>query len=274
VRVARPIFVSATLAAGAACSLFTDFSGLDDPPAGVDAAADTDVTSNDATSENVTAIDASTDVDGAVGCPSGSFCDDFNEGMLGAKWNDLTVEGTGVVAFDEKDFQSAPRSLRTTVDGSPNTTTRTAYLRRNNLTLAKKARCTFDVRVNGTGEADYHVDFFQFKAAGPQIQNYSLRLYLLDDESAMREDFVLSDGGCLCPKQYQVFNAIPRNKWTKVVVETDFNEATVYYDGALVFKKPFGGFTPSTLGVVVGIQTYSRFAWDVQYDDVRCDPIN
>ncbi len=260
---------------GAACTLFTDLSGLDDPPAQnvPDAVADQATSTDDANVpiDSAAAEDATITSD-AGGCPDGSFCDNFDLGAVGDNWDELGVLGASTIGFDEKDYRSAPRSLRAMVDASPSTGTRQAYVRRG-LSLAKGVRCSLDVRVNGTLDTDYHVDFLQIKAANAQISAYSLRLYLLGEDSAVREDFALADGGCLCPKKMNTFTAIPRNKWTKVVFETDFNEATVKYDGAVVFKQPYAGFTPTSIGVLVGIQTYDRAAWDIQYDDLRCDPL-
>ncbi len=274
-RFLRTAFSSAIVVGLAACSLFTDFSGLDEPPAEVpDALADSPAPTNDdaSSSDAGTRPDAPSvsDTGASSSCPEGSFCDDFDDGGMGDKWTALRLV-QGNLAFDTTDFQSAPRSLRSTVTGG-NTDERTASLHRS-LPFTKGVRCTFQVRINSDIESSDYIDIFQVTAAAPPVNAYQLRLYFTGKTAAVREDFMLADGGCLCPKQESYFNPLPRKKWTKVVFETDFEEARAYFDDALVFKAPYTGFVPTSMGVVVGIDTDDPLAWDVQYDDLRCDPL-
>ena len=205
-----------------------------------------------------------------AGACGATFCDDFDEGGVGEKWSEAR-QTNGQIVFDENAAISPPRSLRTTIGSASGLYTRRALLRRE-LPLGRAVRCTAAVRVNSTGSPAHHVDFFQINATAADITRYDVRLFIRGSTSAIRDDVELTDGGCSCPNKTTTFTPIARTKWTSVTMETDFKEVSVSYDGTLAFKGPFGdGLTPKSLAVTIGINSYDMGAWDVQYDDLRCD---
>jgi hypothetical protein len=203
-----------------------------------------------------------------AGACDADFCESFDEGAVGEDWDQLDTTG-GTLAHDGEERRSAPNALKAVVQDASSLTTRTAYLRRA-LPTSAGVRCEFDILVKGTTSPTHHVDLFQVKSSSPAVTGYSLRLYLRGNTSWLREDLSLADGGCECPKWSTNFNALPRDKWTRVTFETTFSEATIAYDGTTVFKGQIGGLVPSSLGIVIGLSTYDMATYDVRYDDLRC----
>jgi hypothetical protein len=268
---------SSLLAAGAlfgvaACSLLVSTSDLSDGQRGPDGGAgdaslvDGSLTASDAGSPG----DAAGDGDART-CSSGGFCDDFDQGALGATWTTKVIEGASSLDFDIVDFQSAPRSLRAKVPARGSESSKAALLR----SLAgtpKSLRCSFSIRVNSTARAptDF-IDFFQIRAVGPTLPAYEMRLGLLATKTNVREDVHLDGNLCNCPRKAVDIENLPQSTWTRVTVDTDLASMEISYDGRVVLATPFQGVSYTSLSVYLGLQNFSSVAADVQYDDLVCD---
>lgn len=221
--------------------------------------------------QNDAAVEADATTDGGVtGCP-GDFCDDFDEGAVGAKWNEAVILG-GAVAYDDGGYVSAPQSLRASVPSGTDNVVRRAYLRKN-LPVPTSIRCSFSIKINSAYAAGVrYMDFFKLRAEAPNIEEYELRWGVRTGMSALREDVFFSDGGCDCPrKSNDQMPALPVGQWVRVMLETNFTIATVSYDDVQVYSSTFAGFSPTALAIVLGVEHKDKLAMDAQFDDLVCD---
>jgi hypothetical protein len=142
----------AAVSAGA-CGLLYDASevsrdfGRDETGAGEDGGSDV--------STEATIVDAPFDRSDATPrfcashTPDGGFCDDFDEGALGARWTRSWKDGGEGLALDQVVASSPPYALKATSAASITSTTRVGP----HLVLAvppsKSLRVAFDLRVDG-----------------------------------------------------------------------------------------------------------------------------
>jgi hypothetical protein len=262
----------------AACSLFVDTSGLDDgsgatTDGGRDAPSEatSDATpgsdsgrgGDDAPSEG--ASDAGADA--RTPCPDGGFCDDFDNGPLGARWsNENQDRGTiSLVA----DAVTPPSSFRTDITVA-NFAGSTSLVK----TISpgpRKVRCELDVKLLSGAPSAGEVDLIDFimRTAG----NHHVYFAAFDGTFAVAEFAPGQDGGADLDRVSNV-PPLPTGKWVHVVFETDGQSASVSYDGAV--KGTLGSLsTPNASGrdLAFGVTFASaavNTALSVQMDDVAC----
>lgn len=255
----------------AACSLFTNLSDLDAPPSATDAGAiDPDATIVDAPGDQAAEVSL-LDPDG--GCPDGGFCDDFEEGLLGARWGASEIQG-GTARLEDGGAGTGSRVFRSTTGAGVLPRPKTAFLVRPVLPPPKALRCTFAMRPEQAPKdgGQSWIDVFQFIGAGPGVARYELKLGMLDVESGVRVDVTLDDAGCLCPRTFApIPKAFEVGTWVKVVFETNFQSILVSYDGAIVLNAAFDvGFVPESVNLALGLEDYATSGADVSYDDFAC----
>jgi hypothetical protein len=249
---------AAALAVATACSLVVDTDGLSG--GGPDASAEDAPVPGDASADATPAPDA--------GRCDADFCDDFDEGVLGARWSRVVAQ-RGTIAFDTTSFRSAPRSFRATTQADAGEAT--AYLAYDLPSVPKAIECSFSLRVNAPdGGTVGYADVFQFAAVGPGIGEYQLRLGFFQGQPSVREDVYFDDAACGCPRKDVDLPPIAPGAWLRVTMATDFTTLTVTYADAQVYKGPFTGFTPTAVSVILGLEDFSRRSADVQYDDLAC----
>jgi hypothetical protein len=79
---------------------------------------------------------------------------------------------------------------------------------------------------------------------------------------------------CDCPRKSERVDAPSAGAWTRVTVETDFRNATVFYDGRVAHSSAFGGFVPSTATVHLGIASlFVNPAMDARFDAFVCEAL-
>jgi hypothetical protein len=266
------MLVACACALGSACTLLTGIGDLD-VASETSAPPDRSVDEQAPTPRDAAGIVLDTDADAeaaAPRCAPDEFCDDFDDGGLGARWTTIVEEG-GTVSLDTTRSVSAPRSLNVVTPSGIDDVFRRAYLFR---TVAQPSpiRCTFMMRVNAAYATSVRfIDFFFFRASGPQIPRYELRWGTRGTASAIREDVFFSDGGCGCPRKEQIMPSLPVGQWIRVTLELSFSSATVSYDGGVVYSSSFAGFTPATLGIAIGTDHKDAIATNVSFDDLVCD---
>jgi hypothetical protein len=254
--------VSTVCAAG--CSLFIDTAGLEGelPP---DASGD--VQSERASSEGG---DTSAPLDAGKVCDA-TFCDDFDDGGLGARWTSKAVDNGGVLELGTP-ARSTPNALRarfTTTTTAPGD--RNALLERD-LGAGTRLRCDFWMFVESPPTDGTFVDIFRVRTTAPGVDEYNLFFGVNGGPGAsFREDLFLTDGGCPCPRREASPPTFPLSRWVEVTVETDFATASLAYDGHVVAAGPFALFKPSSnVFVAVGTRAYGQQPSVVLFDDLSC----
>jgi hypothetical protein len=261
--------LAGTTSAAIGCSLLVDTSDLAGPDPIADAAPDRMVTI-DAPSDATT--DTATDA-GVVTCDA-TFCDDFDEGGLGALWSSQQIQNGATFTLDTTDPTSKPNALRAQLVDTGNTTeSRRAFLHQT-LSAGKKIACELDVKVLG-GPTSRHVDLLRFRTSGAGVTEYSiwfgLRGGAANPGAIFREDVEFPDGGCDCPRGDLTPPMPVLGRWTHVKMETDLARGSLSYDGVVVAEAAFGGFAPTTAFIVsLGASGYPTSTADVLLDSFFC----
>jgi len=201
-------------------------------------------------------------------CDAG-FCDDFDEGPLGARWSEVDTSG-GTASFGTPSL-SPPNALRIVITDAA--VSRAQVLLQKELGIATKLRCAFGVYVVAR-PTNAFVDLFRVRTSGSGIVDYHVGLGVSAGEGGtFREDVFYPEGGCGCPRATQNPATFPTQRWVRVAVDMDFiaANATLSYDGAVVLNAPFGGFQPtSTIVVGLGGVNLRGSTADVLFDDLAC----
>jgi len=253
------------------CALITELDGLDDgtlPTA--DGGVDGRVAEVPPDTDARTATDGgAADSDGCAG-----FCDDFDDGALGARWSRVAVSG-GSIETDTTTFRSAPRALRSRVNAGVREVPRLAVLELSIDPLAASVRCAFSVRLRRDVDATETgwLDVFRIVGEAPQVSRYELNFGTRQRrQSGVRLDIVYADGGIEGPRtNREILQPLRVDTWTDVVLETDFRSVSLTFDGGSVLSGPFDfGFRPTTARVALGARNYASQEADVVFDDLRC----
>ncbi len=255
------VFATATLAC--ACSLLVDTSGLSGGGDGGDGASASDALAADANGDGGSAADAMFDALG-VACGDATFCDDFDEETLGAKWGSVE-QGAGATLSLEKAGQSAPFALRLDLGDRDAATARFAFLTRD-FAMPKTSSCAFSLWIESAPAASMDLGIFTFRP-NPASDKYQLEVKLSHTLSvSLHEDFTGSSGPAT---QAGVLSS---KRWYRMQLDTDFRTISVRIDdGAPVARALRGGVVSSMLNVSLGERGDSeQGAFVVRFDDLVC----
>jgi hypothetical protein len=258
--------VALALASGAACSLAVDSDGLTGatarPDAALDGPAEGTAPAPDAAGD--AAGDATPASDAGRACDA-SFCDDFDEGVLGARWTGLQQNG-GSLSLDPGAAVSAPRSLLVRLPLGP--TNRGVSLAKE-FPRAGGLRCALSLRVDAPTAASSHVYYAQIRILSPDV---SLRVLALGTRpgSSVFEDFTaFPDGGER--SNVQQLAPIAAGQWVRVEIETTYSTARVVVDGVPAVAVNIPPSTGTTVAFDLGAAYYSDSApATLRFDDVVC----
>jgi hypothetical protein len=165
--------------------------------------------------------DAPTDAGPDVGCPghpAAIFCDNFDDGPLGARWSSKSVTN-GTLTLSTAQAQSSPYSLLATVDPSDGGATgSSAALLLEVGSAFPHVRSTYDVYIDKVGARSAALGSVYVNNG---VNHYGVYLIMRSDGGvAVQEDGILPDGGDLSP-DYYLNPAIPRQSWTRVVLDVE-----------------------------------------------------
>lgn len=261
----RRLLAFTLVAAGfAACSSYGEDGDSPSPPA--DAGADGAV--NDAPSGSDGGDEASADAGADGACP-GVFCDGFENGSIGAKWNAVNIDdGTIEITTMAK---VGARAMHVTKPTSTNTTGRDGYLDKT-LPVSMHVACTFWFRIETTPPDGFtDIAAFRSKSSAAGITSYSLILSAHSGGLGLREDVSSTDAGCLCPRKAVDVTPISAGTWMKLRFDFDFQKVRISKDDTLVFEDTFGNLTPDQLTFGLGLIAYTKSALEVGYDELVCE---
>lgn len=251
-----------------ACSLFVSTDGLESgADGGTDAAAEAAV---DAASD-VAIVDAheeaTTDAAPTPFCVTNAaalFCDDFDVGAIGAKWDSMQ-NANGTIALDGSQFLSAPFSAHFTADGNSSVVT----LERDVAAPAGSYRVAFSLRVTTPPAAGspYQILLRVSNGNGAQLELYE------DNGSFSVNDRINGTYG----SYYAPVTGITIGAWVDFVMHVKFaasggtSSASIDIGGANVvstFDINAAFNAPSAVGLGIGIPFGSGSSTDVSFDNV------
>lgn len=266
--------IAALSAVAGACLLpeVNDFAG-----SSLDAAAESFVAPEAAAPDSAVTPEAGADA--KVVCPDTSFCDDFDDGPLGAKWTSkdeldgkLTLETGGL---------SAPNRLLMSL------TPLTGFVRRAGLTKTfavtanpKRITCSVMVRVEGRANPpDGDTQLLEIWEHGSKDDDVYLKIGQAD--TYLREDSLTADGSVTAHNKTipAGAGAIANGVWTRVVLDVDFVGKAAALTLTPNASVPTTGSIPITPGV--GITKFDVILAEpddhddgpakASFDDLRCD---
>jgi hypothetical protein len=239
-----------------ACSLLVDLDAL----GGADAAG------GEGGSDAGGDVGGDASGDAGVSCVAPDFCDDFDQGALGAKWTNASVAG-GQIALDTTAPVSPPNAFLATLDPSDGGSDRTALLVED-FPAATEIDCTFEVNVRQEGDA--RMRFFSIFVTNPEFAAYEMNVWI-DPAStpSFEEWFIAVDGG-------QAVNSHPlpafsTGSWTKVEVDVVYgNTVRVLVDGVLAGSVGAVAQAPQAEQLYFGARSTGIAGWSVLLDDLAC----
>jgi hypothetical protein len=266
--VSRLLVLTALVVAASACSLLVDTSGLagDAADGGAEASL-VDALDGGGAQPDATAGDAA---EGNRPPCTATFCDDFDDGGLEARWGAEEIATGGVLVLDSADSTSAPNALHARLTNpTPSGDYRYAVLRRT-LPVGRAITCEFDVKVLARPENDF-ADLIRIETAGGPISQDWVWFGVQPDSEVVREDIFYPDSGCECPRKWVTPPLVAAGKWTHVKVESDYVRSKVTQDGQVIFDEPSAGFLPDKPFVVsLGVSGRQSGTVDALFDSFAC----
>ena len=231
----------------------------DSPP--FDAAAD-------AADETGSDVGASTWCD--TRAPAPAFCDDFDRGELGARWDFFQTDPPGVATLDQAAFVSAPDAFGVVTKKLTGPDFGTILLRKTISGTFTRARLGFDLF------ADAAQPTGTLAVATLDLSlDHLLTLYLRDDDPDAPAATLTEQPPAGAPAVRHPLSAPPQPAaWTRVELAVDSGAATatLVFDGAVVLTAPIAKAPMDSPTVRVGVLVSGPAGpYTMRFDDVALD---
>jgi hypothetical protein len=197
-----------------------------------------------------------------------TFCDDFDDGILGGRWSDSGATSGAVIELVEGGV-SAPLAFRA---ASPGGIANTQALLAKFIGRRRAVRCELDLQIVAPS-ASGEVDYLSFVSRTADVSLYQVYFAVFDGTWNVAEFARGADGGRILDRAKDM-PAPPVNRWTHVVFETDGNEASISFDGTKVATlSALSAIPPDGREIQIGITFASSAstASSALYDNVACD---
>jgi len=260
------------LASLSGCGLFPDLSLLSGEDAGgSDAMSDatSDVSTFDVTSD-APPSDAGLDVKKSPCSQPHTFCDDFDDGSLGATWDKSDNTGGGILS-QSTNAVSPPYAFQAQVPGGGG---HPDAILQEYLAAAQHVHYECDIVIMGSQSTNMEIDYFDFafQPAGYSYGNFNLEQL---NPGATLEEISRPTGADASAYNDDNFNLV-LSSWKHVVVDIDFAKSTftLAVDGVTIdamSMKPVLASSVSTLGVGVTYSGGLTAPWTVLIDNVVVD---
>jgi hypothetical protein len=257
--------------------LFPDLSSLsEDDAGGGDATADV---TNDVAKDGTPATDATLDggpTDAGLDVKTSpcavqhTFCDDFDDGSLGSRW-DKTENGGGGTLSQSTTAVTPPYSFQAQVPGGSN---HPYALLQKFLTASQHIHYECDIMIIGSQTTNFEIDYYDlaFVPTGFTYGNFNLERL---NSGGTSEEIATADGA-----DADTFNddniSEEFTSWKHLVADVDYTKSTftVTVDGATIdamSMKPPLASAPSTLGVGLTYSAGLTATWTILIDNVVID---
>jgi len=265
----RAIAAGALGATLAACQALLDFKPSIEPTA-------TDGSVTDATLEDGS---AASDAHREVATCNATFCDDFDESPIGARWDSTNIDPDGglfrpVIELVDGGL-SPPYAMRIAIPGATTATTYRIALLERRLGEGRVVTCAFDLFIESpTLNAPQHIDILTLAAAGPDVTLGQVHFAIEGDPPfvTVREDLWYGDGGEETPKLDTVkVLQLPSPGWNRIEFQTDFYRFSLRYGPtAIATDSRLRGFDPTNIRVAFGMASYRAAASAARFDNFEC----
>jgi hypothetical protein len=252
----RRLLLVSTLAG---CSLLTNLDTL---------ATDTSDASTDV------ATDAGTDSPGPDGgdggkCSPPAFCDDFDQGALGARWSGVQTSSFAALSLSN-DAVSPPNAFSAVISAGSPASDRVAMLTEQFPTI-KSLDCTFEMQILQTSTTE-RINFFSVYVNNPSFSGYQFNVFINPDGTSLLEEWaVYPDGGSFITGQ--PFGKLAQKTWLHMEVIVDYTaSARVFADGSPLAAIKMVTQTPVSEMFMFGVHDNGTGAWSVLFDDLVCMP--
>jgi hypothetical protein len=253
--------------------LFPNLGSLSGDDAG-GSDATTDVTNDGTPASDATSdggpTDAGLDVKTSPCAVQHTFCDDFDDGSLGARW-DKTDNGGGGTLSQSSNAVTPPFSFQAQVPGGSN---HPYALLQKFLDASQHIHYECDIMIIGSQSTSFELDYYDlaFKPAGYTYGNFNLERL---NPGGTSEEIAMANGADA--DTYNDDNLTEEfTTWKHLVADVDFGKSTftLIVDGATIdamSMKPPLASAPSTLGVGLTYSAGLTATWTVLIDNVVID---
>jgi hypothetical protein len=209
-----------------------------------------------------------------------TFCDDFDQGALGARWSSETSDA-GYLSLDPSTWVSPPNSLLAFVGPNRQANITVVGLSKIFAGSARGAHCEWDLMVDALSSTE-EVEVFNFAIASAtgDFAGYNLSVHLRSDLTKFIEFFGPGDGGAPGGSVHELAS-LPTRTWSHVVVDLSFPGGSTSAGSAAIslnFAPPTQlPLTPplanlsQTLAMGVSGAYSGTQVWTVHDDNVFCD---
>jgi hypothetical protein len=260
-----------------ACSLLVDTSNLhgsgEGPAQSSDGAPDSTSPGADASADGapVEPTDAAAFSCTALGTAP-LFCDDFDTSALQSKWSRVDADGY-TLAFDTKEFVSAPRSVQLAIDFDGGTAMASQFLEKAFAQSYSELTIAFDVMID-TGAYLFHPMTIQGLVDGSDVRS-DIGLLLEDGTCTLQDeayDYSHSKTVAYSSPQFPVTSGLGQWHHFEITVKvTQPASATIKEDGVEVFTTALHAYwrsLPPTIGFGHYFVTGAAAATSVHLDNV------
>lgn len=258
------------LAFVSACGLFPDLGALSGEDAG-GSDATTDVSALDATNDtalDAPASDAGLDVKKSPCAQQHTFCDDFDDGSLGATWD--KSDNSGGTLSQTTNAVSPPYAFQAQVSGSGHP----YALLEKYLPASQHVHYECDMIILGAQSTNFEVDYFDFAFAPAGYTYGNFNMERLGDAGDIEQISKANGADAEAYHDDTITEAF--TTWKHLVIDIDFTKGTftAAVDGATIdamtMTPPFAAAN-STLSVGVTYTGGITTQWTVIVDNVVVD---
>ncbi|MCA9583830.1 MAG: hypothetical protein KC657_00555 [Myxococcales bacterium] len=265
-RVSTPIFVGAAAACIAGCSLLVDTRGLGgggEAPGAPDGSATTDGARPAPSTDGGAEASFAPPDSGPIDCAApNTFCDDFDQGALGATWDD--IERTHGDVKLSQEALSPPNALAAGV--TPGTNTGDAALVKRFSPAPAAIHCELDFNL----DSPVPVDIFQIRTVVGGKARYHYVGYRSADWAV--GEWIPASAGQPETNRSSSIASLALKRWAKLVVDMNDTSITATLDG-----QPLGSLTGisaaggSRRDLAIGLPDVPKSdTASILVDNVRC----
>lgn len=203
------------------------------------------------------------------------FCDDFDEGELGSKWDDVVL-GAGPLELDSQERVSLPRSLRVTLSAGGGS--RSSKLVKALATSTQDVTVAFDLRIDGPtsntfGAISYAV--VDILPAPPGVERHAVQLWQLPGGAGFRYFIDAEDGGGDNRNSPLSTPTLAFGRWQRVSIRVTYApkaRALLSFDGVLAGTIDLIPGTLTGVNIQLGVDTAeAQTTAVVHFDNVSVD---
>jgi hypothetical protein len=268
---ARRILAAAAVSAAAACSLLVDTNGL----SGADDAGADAILAPPPPNPPPASADGAPDAPGARVCDA-TFCDDFDDGSLGARWTSVNVDNGAMLTLDDAGL-SPPFALGVHLPTRATTSpSRAAQLVKRFSPFPQKLLCTAQIFVQGGVTSGEGYGLFIARPS-PNGGPWSFEVKIHPTNTIQSEEaYALPDGGKTL--QTTKLSTIAVGAWVALAIELDWPTQAIVTVAGSSSTIPFASGPESTdeggataLDVGLGEDSDGDLpAFDALFDDFAC----